>query len=119
MKIAIPATGPSLNDMVEARIEFCACFIIFDLITMEFEVIPNPNSTKRIGVGILTVQTLVKRGVSVVLTCYCNSRTFNVLNGVNIQVVTGVTGPVRKVVQHYNRGFFKNFMNMDPGYISA
>ena len=119
MRVAIPSTGPNLDDMVEARIELCACFIIFDFVTMEFEAIPNPNSIKRIDNGILAVQSLVEKDVAVVLTGYCNTSTFKVFNEVNIQVITGVTGPVRNVIQHYNRGFFKNFMNIDTDNISA
>lgn len=119
MKIAIPSTGPSLYDMVEVRMEISAYFIIYDLMSGEFEVIPNSNSKKRIDSGILAVQFLLEKGVSVVLTGYCNMNVLKAFNDVNIQVLTGVSGFVRKVIQQYNKGFFKNFMNMNTEHISA
>ena len=37
MKIAITSTGPTLDDMMEARFGRCAYFLIIDLETMEFD----------------------------------------------------------------------------------
>lgn len=52
MKIAVTATGPSLDSQVEARFGRCAYFLIIDTETMLFEGIENPNIALGGGAGI-------------------------------------------------------------------
>lgn len=101
MKIAISATGSTLDDAVEARFGRCPYFIVVDPDTMAFEAYPNPNMSQGGGAGIQSAQLMADKGVSVMLTGDCGPNAFKRFGAAGIQVVTGVSGTVRQVVQQY------------------
>jgi predicted Fe-Mo cluster-binding NifX family protein len=108
MKIAISATGPSLDSQVDARFGRCACFLIVDPKTGEFEAVENPNIGLGGGAGIQSAQLIAERGVQFVLTGNCGPNAFKVFEAAGIQVVTGVNGPVRQAVEQFNSGAFSS-----------
>jgi len=107
MKIAISATGPSLNAEVDPRFGRCQYFIIADPDTMQFESIQNPNIMAAGGAGISTGQTIANSGVQVVLTGDCGPNAYKVLSAAGIQVITGVSGKIRDAIQDYKSGQFR------------
>ena len=104
MKIAVTSTGPTLDDMMEARFGRCAYFLIVDLDTMEFEALENPNIALGGGAGIQSAQLMADKGVSTVLTGNCGPNAFQTFGAANIQVITGVSGQVRQAVEQYKSG---------------
>ena len=104
MKIAVTSTGPTLDDMVEARFGRCAYFLIIDPDTLEFEALENPNIALGGGVGIQSAQLMAEKGVSTVLTGNCGPNAFQTFGAANIQVITGVSGQVRQAVEQYKSG---------------
>jgi len=108
MKIAITSTGPTLDDMMEARFGRCAYFLIVDLDTMEFEALENPNIALGGGAGIQSAQLMAEKGVSTVLTGNCGPNAFQTFGAANIQVITGVSGQVRQAVEQYKSGALSN-----------
>jgi predicted Fe-Mo cluster-binding NifX family protein len=107
MKIAISATGPNLNDEVDPRFGRCQYFIIVESETMQFKSMQNPNIMAAGGAGISTSQTIANSGVQVVLTGDCGPNAYQVLSAAGVQVITGVAGKIRDVVQGYKSGKFK------------
>ena len=108
MKIAVTSTGPTLDDMIEARFGRCAYFLIVDLDTMEFEAFQNPNIALGGGAGIQSAQLMAEKGVSTVLTGNCGPNAFQTFGAANIQVITGVSGRVRQAVEQYKSGALSN-----------
>jgi predicted Fe-Mo cluster-binding NifX family protein/ferredoxin len=106
MKIAVTATGPSLEDQVEARFGRCAYFLIIDSDTMEFEAVENPNIALGGGAGIQSAQMMAERGVETVLTGNCGPNAFSTFGAVGIQVIVDVSGIVRQVVEQFKTGAF-------------
>ena len=104
MKIAVTSTGPTLDDMVEARFGRCPYFLIIDPDTMEFEAVNNANIALGGGAGIQSAQLMASKGVSTVLTGNCGPNAFQTFGATNIQVITGVSGPVRQAVEQYKSG---------------
>ena len=104
MKIAVTSTGPTLDDMMEARFGRCAYFLIIDPDTLEFEALENPNIALGGGVGIQSAQLMAEKGVSTVLTGNCGPNAFQTFGAANIQVITGVSGQVRQAVEQYKSG---------------
>lgn len=104
MKIAVTSTGPTLDDMMEARFGRCPYFLIIDLETMEFEAPENPNIALGGGAGIQSAQLMAEKGVSAVLTGNCGPKALQIFGAANIQVITGVTGQVRQAVEQYKSG---------------
>jgi predicted Fe-Mo cluster-binding NifX family protein/ferredoxin len=108
MKIAVTSTGPTLDDNVEARFGRCAYFLIIDTETMQLEAIENPNIALGGGAGIQSAQLMSEKGVTLVLTGNCGPNAFNVFGQAGIQVIVGVSGPVRNAVEQFKIGAFSS-----------
>ena len=104
MKIAISATGPSLDAEVDPRFGRCQYFIIVDPQTMQFEALENPNVAAAGGAGISTAQMIANKGVQVVLTGNCGPNAYQTLSAAGLQVITGVAGRIRDAVEAYKAG---------------
>ena len=108
MKIAVTSTGPTLDDNVEARFGRCPFFLIIDTDTMQYEAIENPNIALGGGAGIQSAQLMSEKGVTAVLTGNCGPNAFNVFGQAGIQVIVGVSGPVRNAVEQFKTGTFSS-----------
>ena len=107
MKIAISATGPSLDAEVDSRFGRCPYFIIVDPDTMQFEALDSSSAMAAGGAGISTGQVITSKGVQVVLTGNCGPNAYQVLSAAGIQVITGVSGKIRDAIQGYKSGQFQ------------
>jgi len=107
MRIAVSATGPTLDAEVEPRFGRCLYFIIVDPDTMQFEAMENSNAMQAGGAGISTGQMIASKGVPVVLTGNCGPNAYQVLSAAGIQVITGVSGKIQDALQAYKSGRFQ------------
>ena len=108
MKIAISATGPTLDAEVDPRFGRCQHFIIADTETLKFEAVENSSAAASGGAGISTAQMIASKGVEVVLTGNCGPNAYQVLSSAGIQVVTGVSGKVKDAIEGYKSGKFQS-----------
>ena len=108
MKIAISATGPTLDAEVDPRFGRCQYFIIADPETMEFEAVDNSSAMAAGGAGISAAQAIADKGVQAVLTGNCGPNAYQVLSSAGIQVITGVSGSVRGAIEGYRAGKFQS-----------
>ena len=106
MKIAVTATGPSLDDQVEPRFGRAPYYLFIDPETMEFEAIQNPNVAAGGGAGIQSAQLMSEHGVQYVLTGNCGPNAFQVFGAAGIQVIVGVSGTTRQAVEQFKSGAF-------------
>jgi len=104
LKVAVSATGPSLDASVDPRFGRCAYFVIVDTDTMQFEAIQNPAQYAGGGAGIQAAQTVANKGVQIVLTGNVGPNAYQALSAAGIQVLTGVYGTVREAVMKYKQG---------------
>jgi predicted Fe-Mo cluster-binding NifX family protein len=108
MKIAISATGPTLDDDIDPRFGRCQYFIIADPETMQFEAMDNSSASAAGGAGISAAQSVAGKGVQALLTGNCGPNAYQVLSSSGIQIITGVTGKVSEAIQDYQSGKFQN-----------
>ena len=101
MKIAISATGPTLDAAVEARFGRCPYYLIVDPASMAVETVRNPNLSQTGGVGTQSAQIMIDKGVDLILTGNCGPKAQQAFSAAGIQVVANVTGPVRAAIQPY------------------
>ena len=117
MRIAVSASGSSLDDEVDPRFGRCQYFIIIDPDTMEFEAVNNSGAMAGGGVGISTAQMIAGKGVDVILTGNCGPNAFQVLSAAGIKVTTGVSGKVQDAVRDYKAGKYQaNSQPNVPGH---
>ena len=106
MKIAISATGTTLDTEVDPRFGRCRYFIIVDPETMDFEVLENSSAMASGGAGISAAQMIASKGVQAVLTGNCGPNANKVLLSAGIQIVTSISGVVKDAIQGYQSGKF-------------
>jgi len=107
MRVAISATGPTLDAEVDPRFGRCPYFVIVDPDTMQFEGVENSSAMQAGGAGISTGQMIASKGVQVVLTGNCGPNAYQVLSAASIQVITGVSGKIQDAIQAYKSGQFQ------------
>ena len=106
MRIAVTATGPTLDAEVDPRFGRCQYFIIADPETMDFEALENSSAMASGGAGISTAQMIAGKGVEAVLTGNCGPNAYQVLSAAGLQVITGVSGKIRNAIEEYKLGTF-------------
>lgn len=107
MKIAVSATGTTLDADVDPRFGRCKYLIFVDTETMDFKAQDNAASSSGGGAGIATGQSVVNEEVKAVLTGNIGPNAHKVLSQGGIQVMTGVSGKVGDAVEAFKRGEFK------------
>ena len=107
MKIAVSASGATLNSDIDPRFGRCQYFIIVDSDTMAFEAIENSASMSSGGAGISAGQQIADKGAEVVLTGNCGPNAYQTLSAAGIKVVTGVSGKVKTAIYEYKGGKFE------------
>ncbi len=106
MKIAVPSTGPTLDDYVSTEFDHSRYLLIIDVDTFEYETMISPivadsSSTS----GELFTQQLLQSDVSMILVNHIN---YNVLESfleslwdTGIQIIDGMNGSVRSAVRQF------------------
>ncbi len=106
MKVAITATGASLDAQVDPRFGRCAYFLIVDTASMDFEAVENPNVALGGGAGIQSGQLMAEKDVQFLLTGNCGPNAHQTLSAAGIQIIVGCSGVVRDVVEQFKAGQF-------------
>ncbi|MBN2334541.1 DUF5320 family protein [Candidatus Bathyarchaeota archaeon] len=117
MKVAVSASGATLDSQVDPRFGRSPYYVLIDTETMAFESLPNASMNAPSGAGIGAAQVVAGRGVEAVLTGSAGPNAYQVLSMANIEIVTGAQGTVRQAVEAFRRGELKaSAMSGSPSY---
>lgn len=105
-RIAVTSEGPSLDDQVDPRFGRAAGFVVVDLDTMDTRYIDNGRSQVMAqGAGIQAAESIVRAGVSCLLTGYVGPKAFHVLSSAGVKVGQNLEGmTVREAVERFKSG---------------
>ncbi len=104
MKIAVSTMENSLDSQIDPRFGRCQYFLIVDPDMMDFEAISNKGAAASGGAGIQAAQTVVNKGISVLITGEIGPNAFKILSAAGIKVITVSTGTVREALERYKSG---------------
>ncbi len=104
MKIAITATGNTLDSQVDPRFGRAAYFVVVDTETMSAEAIENQSVAAGGGAGVSSGKTIVDAGAKAVLTGNCGPNAHRTLAAAGIKVYTGFSGTVAEAVEQFKSG---------------
>jgi len=107
MKICITSQGDNLESLVDPRFGRCRYFVIVDTDTGGVEAMDNMNRDGMGGVGIRSGQMMAEKGIKAVLTGNVGPNAYQTLSAAGIEVVTGVSGTVKEVIEKYKSGGYK------------
>lgn len=104
MKIAITATGNTLDSMVDPRFGRAAWFLIVDTETQELLQAINNTAGKEAahGAGISAAAQIADIGVEALLTGRVGPKALPVLEKAGVKAVNDVSGSVRDAIAHYS-----------------
>ena len=119
MKIAVSATEGSLDADVDLRFGRCPYYAIFEIEDKKIknqEFIENTAGQEMRGAGITAAQMVANKKVEVVITGNIGPNAFNVLSGIGIKIITGVSGNVKDAIEKYLKGELKETQQAKPGF---
>jgi len=104
MKVAVTATGQSLDVPVDPQFGRCPCFLLVDTDDMSHEFIDNRASQLGGGAGIRSAELVSRVGAQVVLTGRVGPNAQQALQAAGIEVIVGCTGTVLEAVERFKSG---------------
>lgn len=115
MKVAVSASGGTLDSPVDPRFGRSPYYVLVDTETMEYEALPNTSMNAPSGAGIGAAQVVARKGVDAVLTGSAGPNATQVLSQSGIEILTGAQGTVRQVVDAFKKGELK--ASTQAGYV--
>jgi len=104
MKVAVSASGTTLDAQVDPRFGRCSAFVLVDTEKGSFEAVENGNAARGGGAGIQAAQLVAGKGAKAVLTGSCGPNAHQTLTAAGIEVFVGCTGSVAQVIESYRQG---------------
>jgi predicted Fe-Mo cluster-binding NifX family protein/ferredoxin len=104
MKIAVTASGATLESPLDPRFGRCPYFLIVETEDLSFEAVSNSNASRDSGAGIQTAQLVAGKGAQFVLTGNCGPNAYQTLSAAGLGVIVGCSGAVRDVVENFKAG---------------
>ena len=101
MKVAISATGETLDSYIDRRFERCPYFVIIDTETMNYESKSNIGTVKKDGTGSTALDIILNNGVRAVITGDMRRQAYKILSDADKKIITGVSGQIRSVVKEF------------------
>ena len=104
MKVAIAASGNSLDASFAPRFGRSAYFVIVDTDTEEWEAISNPGMGAGGGAGVQAAQVIANSGAEAAIGPSFGPNAFNALDAAGIKMYSARGGSVREVLAQYKAG---------------
>jgi len=101
MKVAVSATGKTMEAELDPRFGRSAWYLLVDTDNMSYEAVANANTELPSGAGIQSASLVVSSGAEVVLTGNCGPKAAQAFAEAGVPVYTGYAGTVRQVVEAF------------------
>lgn len=102
MRICITSTGKDLDAQVDAVFGRARYFLLVDPETLEVESVENMPGAH--GAGVQAAQTMVDKGISIILTGNVGPNAFQGLTAAGIKIHLGAKGTGRDALTAYQGG---------------
>jgi predicted Fe-Mo cluster-binding NifX family protein len=116
MKIAVSATGNTMDSQMDQRFGRAASFILVQTETMEFEALDNTAAASAGGAGISAAQMIADKDVKALITGNVGPNAMNVLKAASIEIYKGLNASVQKNVEQFNQGALEKISNTVPAH---
>ena len=114
MRVAVSATGNTIDSQVDERFGRASYFVVVDTETMGCEVIENSQNMQAMqGAGVQAAGNVVEADVEYVFTGHCGPKAFRVLSEAGVKIVVGISGTVKDAVEAFKRGELKSTESAD------
>jgi len=101
MRICITSEGKGLDSNLDVRFGRCSYFIIFDIDSNEWEVLENKNINLSGGAGIQSANTVIGKGVSVVISGRLGQNAYTTLKSAGIRIYISDVGNILEIIENF------------------
>ena len=116
MKIAVSATGNSMESQLDQRFGRAASFIIVETTTMDFEAIDNTGVASSGGAGISAGQLVADKEAEALITGNVGPNAMNVLKAAKIEIYKGIASTVKENVELFKKGTLEKINTTVPSH---
>ncbi len=116
MKIAVSATGNTLESGLDQRFGRAVSFIIVETDTMGYEALDNMAAASAGGAGISAAQSVVDKGAAAVITGNVGPNAMNVLKAANIEIYKGSATSIKENVELFKKGALEKICTTVPAH---
>ena len=104
-KIAVTSAGPNPESSVEPQFGRAPWFMIYDPGSDDWQAIDNSNTARSPGgAGRKAAETLVRRGVRIVITGQCGTNARRALSSAGIRIFQASDRTVKEALRDYQAG---------------
>ncbi len=108
MKIGLSSNGNSLSDPFASNFGRCSFFIVYDSSAKNIATAySNTAQNAAGGAGIQAAQSMLDNGVEAVIAPQMGPNAWNVLQGANIKVFSGIMGSIQENIDAFLAGELK------------
>lgn len=104
MKVAVTASGPSMDSAVDPRFGRCAYFVFVETNDDTSSSVENTNAALSGGAGPQAARLMAEHGVKAVLTGECGPNAHQALHAAGIDAIVGCHGTVAEAVARFRAG---------------
>ena len=116
MKIAVSATGNTMESQMDQRFGRPAYFMIVETDTMDFEAVDNSAAASSGGAGISAAQLVADKDIEAVITGNVGPNAMNVLKAANIEIYRGNAASVSDNVEQFKNGALSKISTTVPSH---
>jgi predicted Fe-Mo cluster-binding NifX family protein len=116
MKIAISATGKTMDSLLDLRFGRCKYFLIYDTESKKVNAIENKGMSSAGGAGIAAAQQLIDENIDVIITGDLGPNAFELINKTAIKVYKGKDISIESVLEEYNKNQFSELNESGPAH---
>ena len=116
MKIAISASGQTVDSLLDKRFGRCPYFVIQDSETGQVETIENEGIKSEGGAGIAAAQQIIDRDVDVILTGNLGPNAFKLIAKVGIRAYKCDEMVIRDALEKFSGGELTEIEKSGPAH---
>jgi predicted Fe-Mo cluster-binding NifX family protein len=116
MKIAISATGKTIENLLDMKFEGCEYFQIHDTESGKFKILENKEQNSSGGEGIAASNQLMEEKVDVIITGSLGPNAFELIKKAEIKAYKCGNMAVSSVLEKYNKSELEEIKIAGHGY---
>ncbi len=110
MKIALSATGNTVESHLDMRFGRAPGYIIVETETMEYEALENAAATFAGGAGIAAAQKIAEMDIKAIITGNVGPNAMNVLKAAKIEIFRGNASTIKENIELFKKGALEKIL---------
>ncbi|EJE7235934.1 NifB/NifX family molybdenum-iron cluster-binding protein [Clostridium botulinum] len=116
MKIAISATGKTMENLLDMRFGRCEYFQIHDTESKEVKILENEGQNAGGGAGIVASNQLVDEKIDVIITGNFGPNAFEIIEKAGVKAYKCESISITSVIEKYNKGELEQISMSGPAH---